>query len=1206
MVGSTVSHYRIDEKLGEGGMGIVYKAKDLRLGRLVALKFLNKRSQRSESGHARFEREAQVISKLNHPHIATLYDYDKIEDTPFLVMEYLPGGTLGDYMDAVRASGETVPLARVLDFAVQVGEALAYAHRCGTIHRDLKPDNVMLTAEGRLKVTDFGLAKIRGEQTESEGARLGTPAYMSPEQVAGGQVDHRSDMFSFGVLLFELATKQLPFDSIYELSLLYEIVNSPAPEARSVRPDLPRFLNDIIQRTMEKEPGDRFSRMEEIVAAITEGEAPAGGAAIPIPPLETTATAGAAVFVGRKAELARMQVALGRSIAGNGQIVLLSGDAGGGKTRMIDVFCERARRAGCLVLKSYCHETEGSPAFWPWREILLAALSSGHARAAVESLGPAAARLGRLASEVRERLQVSQDEGEDRHQPPSQARFLLFESVAVFLRRFSVEQPLIVVLDDIHWGDEASLRLMGFVGAALKDSRILLVGAFRNLEFDRDHPLSRVLGQVARQEHVTRIEIEGLSRENVAELIELSLGRSTSDEFIETLVSQTRGNAFFVTEVIKLLADAGGSPAATVQADSINVPQSVREALVRRLVSLSPDCARTLELAAVIGADFQVDVLTEISPLDPDRVLDALDEAQAARLILAPSEDSDSYSFTHAIVHDAIHDSLRPAETRRLHRSVGEALEAIYATDRDEVIHDLAYHFFRAGTKADAEKAVAYAARAAEKAGDRLAYEEAGALYDRIVQLMERHRLGDGRRRAEILCKAGEEFKRAGNAPRARECFQKVAEVARHKGLAEEFGKAAIGIGASPVEAAGVIDPLQVQLLEEAIPMLPTADSPLRCRLLAELSAALASDQVRRNELSLEALAMARRLGDRDALLAALACRHNALTVTPDLNERANVAAESLHLAEQSGSVELMLGARFRRILDFMEMGKTNLLEAEIDVYVRVAEDLRQPRYLWLSKFFRASLALFRGQLTTAERLCQEALAIGTRAQDPIAHVFYMALMNLLRSIQGRIEEHLPILQESVKRYPLIPGNNAILAYYYALTQRLAECRERFEEVAKHDFEDFPRDGSFIVVLSSLSVVCWALQDTVRAKRIYGLLLPYAGRNITMGRSGVGCGSIARAYGYCTEACNDLNEAIRHYREAVAENASMEGKPFEIGAKFDLGRALLARGEPADRIEAAEVLAQAQLEAHQLGIDQHVKATSTKQMRSMVTHSNAD
>lgn len=273
MIGKTISHYRIVEKLGEGGMGVVYRARDTKLDRDVALKFLPPNLVASEEELARFEQEARAISALNHPAIATIYDVDEADGQKYIVLEYLPGGTLKGKLKRLKSEDGEFSLEEVTAYGIQIAEALSHAHRHGIIHRDVKTDNIMLTEEGKAKLTDFGLAKLRGSvQITKTASTVGTAAYMSPEQVRGEEVDHRTDVFSFGIVLYELVTSHLPFRAEFEAALNYAILNDSAPPLRESRPGVPPALAEIIGRCLEKDPAKRPQTAAEIAGELKKVE----------------------------------------------------------------------------------------------------------------------------------------------------------------------------------------------------------------------------------------------------------------------------------------------------------------------------------------------------------------------------------------------------------------------------------------------------------------------------------------------------------------------------------------------------------------------------------------------------------------------------------------------------------------------------------------------------------------------------------------------------------------------------------------------------------------------------------------------------------------------------------------------------------------------------------------------------------------------
>jgi eukaryotic-like serine/threonine-protein kinase len=259
MIGQSISHYRIEGKLGEGGMGVVYKARDSKLNRTVALKFLPSHISASGQDKARFIQEAQSASALNHPNVCTIHDIQEYDGQLFIVMEFVDGQTLGEKKGTIGSK-------QAIEIGIQIAEGLAAAHEKGIVHRDIKPDNIMIRKDGIAQIMDFGLAKLKGSvsQLTKEGSTVGTAAYMSPEAVQGQDTDHRSDIFSLGVVLHELFTGELPFKGVHETALAYETVNVDAPPMSSIKPEIDQTLDAIVLECLEKDPGERMQSARQV------------------------------------------------------------------------------------------------------------------------------------------------------------------------------------------------------------------------------------------------------------------------------------------------------------------------------------------------------------------------------------------------------------------------------------------------------------------------------------------------------------------------------------------------------------------------------------------------------------------------------------------------------------------------------------------------------------------------------------------------------------------------------------------------------------------------------------------------------------------------------------------------------------------------------------------------------------------------------
>ncbi len=267
MIGQTIGQYKVLEKLGEGGMGVVYKAHDTKLDRIVALKFLPHHLTIHDEERARFLQEARAASALNHPNVCVIHDLQEYNGEHFIVMEYIEGGTLREKLNsALLGKDHFMPLDIAINYAIQIGEALQEAHAKGIVHRDVKAENIMVTSRGQIKVMDFGLAKLKGSlKITRTSSTVGTLAYMAPEQIQGGEVDARSDIFSFGVVFYEMLTGITPFRGGHEAAMMYSILNEEPQPADQLRPDLSAEILHVVNRSLEKSPDDRYQSVAEMV-----------------------------------------------------------------------------------------------------------------------------------------------------------------------------------------------------------------------------------------------------------------------------------------------------------------------------------------------------------------------------------------------------------------------------------------------------------------------------------------------------------------------------------------------------------------------------------------------------------------------------------------------------------------------------------------------------------------------------------------------------------------------------------------------------------------------------------------------------------------------------------------------------------------------------------------------------------------------------
>ncbi len=908
----------------------------------------------------------------------------------------------------------------------------------------------------------------------------------------------------------------------------------------------------------------------------------------------------AGVFVGREQAMAELRAGLEDGLAGRGRLVFLVGEPGIGKTRTAEELGAIARQCGARVHGGRCYEDDGSPAFWPWVQVLRGCVRDVEPRQLASELGAAAADIAELVPELRQSLPHLPAPPA---LPPEQARFRLFDGVATFLGLVARARPLVVVLDDLHWADKPSLLLLQFLAREIRDVHLLLVGTYRDVELRRHHPLAQVLGDLAREPLCTRILLRGLRETDVERYIAGILGSAPPETMVAEVHRMTEGNPFFVGEIVRLLL-AEGRLVHPGQATSLRgtLPQGVREAIGRRLNALSEECNRVLTLAAVIGREFDLTVLERVAELPRERLLELLDEAVGTRILTEPAGAAGRYSFSHTLIRETLYEELTMPLRVRWHRRVGVTLEDIHRTNLDPRLPELAHHFFQAAPGGDAERAVGYATRAAERALQLSAYEEAAAHYERALQALELNP-GDDTVRCRLLLALGDAQSGSGEREKSRATFQRAAALARGLGRPADFARAALGFGGRG-EMGMPRDDALLALLEEALRMLGETESGLRVRILARLvGTAPYSDSLEtRRTLSQQAVALAQQTGDRDTLLVALAARAWALLGPDYIEERLEVATELLGIAEQSGDRAMELYGHEFRMGVFLALGDIPAADREIEAAARLAEEMRQPVYSWFATWWRGSRALCDGRFAEAERLRQEALAIGQRVQHPGAMAIAQGQAIWLASERGGAPEVFEAGFQFLLDYypPAMIALRAGEAAYRAEIGEVDEARRSFETLAAHDFADIPRDEHWLVTLTTLALACAALRDTRRAATLYEQLRPFAERNVVHDLLRTYSGSVSLHLGLLAEAMGRLDVAARHFEDALAMNTRIGGRPFLARTQHEYARMLLARGRAADRGRAAKLLDQALACAEELGLAE-ARTKITAELRRRAT-----
>jgi len=918
-------------------------------------------------------------------------------------------------------------------------------------------------------------------------------------------------------------------------------------------------------------------------------------------------------LVGRTRELEQLDAALGRAIAGRGSVVVVTGEPGIGKTALALAFVEHASARGASSAWGASWAGGGAPAYWPWVQIARALTRHEDAATLRAGLGGAAPWIAGLLPELAGTLgppAAASDLNAD------QARFRLFDALVSLLVTVSARRPLVIVLDDLHWADASSLLALEFVGGALPDLPILAIAAYRYSEAHAREDLAPALGGLARTS--TRLSLEGLSRDDVGHLATvrahgLEHGEHTAiaPGLVAAVHDASAGNPFFVDELVQLLASQGRLHDEDATGDPLPLPEGVRDTLAQRLAPLGERALRTLCASAVIGTGFRLGALARVLGAAPGAVLEALDAALRAGLVRA-SRDPGSYEFVHALVRDTLLATVSATERARLHLRTGEALEGLYGDDLDAHLAEIAHHFLQGVTEGGAQRAVDYAARAAQRAMGQFAYQEAARLLERAIDVaagLPADDLGAWERHQAL----GEALTRAGDADRAQLVLRDAAEHARRLDDPRHLALTALA-GTLPNFSPGAVEADRVAVLEEALarlrgagtedggadPVRRAAADALRSRVCVQLALALywSPQHERREALVDEALALARGVYSGEAaqrspaqrVLAeralAFALAQGFLAVWgPDTVERGlPISVEALELCERTNDAELAMQVRLWRISLLLELDDPLRADAEIEAYGETARRLRQPRTLVYDPLHRAMRAHMHGDLAAAGRFTAEAIESAREISGSMAPLVADAQVFLQRRTQGRHHDLEPLLRRNADRLPAMRRWRCSLALVLAETGRVEEARRELEQLAAYDFEDLPRDVSWFVTIAQLAELCTLLGDRPRAGRLYTLLVPYEGRNVvSIGAAYLG--PVARYLGMLAMTIGEDERALGHIETARSAAQRVGARPSAVLAALDAAEVLARRGAPGDAQRGAALVEGVAEEAARIGMD---------------------
>ena len=718
------NRYRLTSELGKGGMGTIYSAHDTLLDRDVAVKLLSGQGLGTE-GRARMLREAQAAARLNHPNIVSIYDAGEAAGDSYIVMELIEGESLHQHPPA--------DLEELLSISRQICAALEHAHLHQIVHRDLKPENVLVTPEGIAKLTDFGLARPVASRLTSEGTIIGTVFYISPEQALGREVDARADLYALGVMLYEFTAGQLPFVADEPIAVISQHLYAPVVPPRVRNPQVHPLLDELIVQLLSKTPDDRPASAADVLQRLERvSSEPAQVTVVEEPGLIERINRGR--IVGREKEIAEARAIWGKVLTHTGQFLLVSGEPGIGKTRLTREVITLAEVSGGKTLVGECYPEGGAP-YTPFAQMLRRALSNGVVRDL--NLPPyILADLISISPDLRLRFP---DIPPNPRLDPQAEQQRLFENTVAFLAALSQRQPCLMVLEDAHWADQASLNLLRHLARRTRRQRLMILATYREVELDEALPFQDTLFSLNRERLTSRLKLSRLELQDTRRMLTTLLGDQIPEAFVEGIFHETEGNPFFIEEVCKSLVESGKLYFADghwqhPDLAELQIPQSVRVTIQARLSKLPAEYQEILQLAAIVGRDFDYEILAKASQQDEERMIEALEQAERAQLIEELSSyKGGTFRFAHALIPTTLVEGLIGLRRRKLHRRIAEVIELL----RPDDLEALAYQYSQAELP---EKAWSYLLQAGQRAQERYANDDAIRYYSDALEFCENDR----------------------------------------------------------------------------------------------------------------------------------------------------------------------------------------------------------------------------------------------------------------------------------------------------------------------------------------------------------------------------------------------------------------------------------------------------------------------------------
>jgi len=895
---------------------------------------------------------------------------------------------------------------------------------------------------------------------------------------------------------------------------------------------------------------------------------------IPLPPrLREVPPVG---YVGRRAEREGLAYLLDEAREGARRIAFISGEPGIGKTRLASHAAVEAHGDGANVLYGRCNEELTAP-YGPWVQALGYYVSESSEDVLREHVERHGSHLMRLVPELDHRLPdvAPPPEGD-----PETDRYLLFGAVAGMLEEASSAVPLMLILDDLHWADKPSLVLLRHLVTGGGEMRLLLLGTYRESDLARGHPLGELLADLHSEPGVSRVPLTGIEPEDVVSIMEAAAGHEmdeTGQRLAQAITRETEGNPFYVGELLRHLVESGAlvqQPDGRFRLEGriadLGLPQSVREVVGRRVARLSEPAQRVLGVAAVIGRDFDVDLLSRIVDAGEDELLDMLDEAVAASVVNESGDHVGHFGFAHALINHTLYEDLGATRRARLHRRIAEALEEVCGPDPGPRVGELAHHWIRATVPSESAKALDYAGRAGARALAELAPDDALRWFDQALELQAEQSDADTAVRCKLLIGRGQAQRLTGEGD-FRDTLLDASRLARDLGDPELLARACLENTRGQASQHGEVDAERVDLLETAIELAGREDEARRARLLALLALELNwdPDSERIDRLAEEALELARRSGDDRTLATVLYYCGLATQGAANARERHPLMTELIDVAGRTDDAVLLFCAANLESIFAGEVGDFAAVDGALARLEALANQVGQPSFKWADLFYRGARERIAGNLDEAERLATEAAAM----DEPDAFMVFAAQIAGIRWEQGRAEELRDLMEQAIDNFPGISGFRAGLAIFDALLDRFDDARRMLDAELERGLDQIPRDQSELASLVIWSDVAFETRARDVAAELYDRLSP--SRGLVMWNGAIAYNSVDHYLAGLCSLLGRYDEAVELFESAVELQKRIPAPIWLARTRHWYGRTLLDRDAPGDPEHGREMLNEA-------------------------------